>query len=71
MEAIMTHPALGFEQTMSLLNRIGNTPFLIKTTHPSDDSGVALLSRHFAERDTIDERQALALRHRSIVRTGL
>jgi hypothetical protein len=49
----------GFEQTMSLLNRIGSTPFLIKTTHPSDDSGVALLSRHFAERDTIDERQAL------------
>jgi hypothetical protein len=36
-----------------------DSPFVIRTTHPSDDSGVALLSRHFAERDTIDERQAL------------
>lgn len=52
----------GFEQTMSLLDRIGGKPlasFLIKTTHPSDDSGVAFLSRHFEQRDTIDERQAL------------
>jgi hypothetical protein len=49
----------GFEQTMSLLNRIGGTPFAIRTTHPSDDSGVAFLSRHFEQRDTIDERQAL------------
>jgi hypothetical protein len=49
---------LGFEQTMSLLNRIG-TPFLIKTTHPSDDSGVALLSRHFETQDTIDQPEAM------------
>jgi hypothetical protein len=49
----------GFEQTMSLLNRIGSTPFLIKTTHPSDDSGVALLSRHFETQDTIDQPEAM------------
>jgi hypothetical protein len=49
----------GFEQTMSLLNRIGGTPFAIRTTHPSDDSGVAFLSRHFESQDTINEAQAL------------
>ena len=49
----------GFEQTMSLLNRIGGTPFAIRTTHPSDDSGVAFLSRHFESQDTIDEAQAM------------
>jgi hypothetical protein len=36
-----------------------NEPFRIRTTHPSDDTGVAFLSRHFAEKDTIDEGQAL------------
>jgi hypothetical protein len=29
------------------------------TTHPSDDSGVALLSRHFESQDTVDESEAM------------
>ena len=44
-------------------NALGGKPlasFLIKTTHPTDSSGVAFLSRHFAEKDTINEAQALA-----------
>lgn len=44
------------------LDALGGKPlasFLIKTTHPSDDSGVAFLSRHFAEMETINEAQAL------------
>jgi hypothetical protein len=49
----------GFEQTMSLLNWTGGTTFAIRTTHPSDDSGVAFLSRHFESQDTIDEAQAM------------
>ena len=43
-------------------NNLGGKPlasFLIKTTHPSDDSGVAFLSRHFEQSDTINEAQAL------------
>lgn len=34
-------------------------PFAIRTTHPSDSSGVAFLSRHFEQKDTITEEQAL------------
>jgi hypothetical protein len=58
----------GFEQTMNLLNRIATDfsvsaeraqPFRIRTTHPSDDSGVALLSRHFESQDTVDEAEAM------------
>lgn len=50
----------GFEHTIKvLLNRIGSTPFAIRTTHPSDSSGVAFLSRHFEQKDTITEEQAL------------
>ena len=37
---------------------IETAPHQIRTTHPSDSSGVAFLSRHFAERDTINEEQA-------------
>jgi hypothetical protein len=33
--------------------------FRIRTTHPSDDSGVALLSRHFESQDTVDEAEAM------------
>lgn len=60
----------GFEHTMKvLLNRIATefsvpserpADWRIRTTHPSDSSGVAFLSRHFEQKDTIDEAQALA-----------
>jgi hypothetical protein len=56
----------GFEQTLTLLHRIATDfsaeraqPFSIRTTHPSDDSGVALLSRHFESQDTVDEDEAM------------
>jgi hypothetical protein len=38
----------------------GDHPWLVPTTtHPSDDSGVALLSRHFESQDTVDEAEAM------------